>query len=187
MNTKRFTRYLMFFMLLLSGAIFSCQKDDDVKAAEPVPKFAPDSSTGNYLASKGTLRLVILDSTYNFDAAIDSIAFVNVHTDNGQYFGITAINKAHTMSFGVSSAGYAQGNVVSKLAGSQFLVKNQADSTYSLTQYPNLQDTGKITLTSYKQDSVLATGSFYTYLSRSGKTATPEFYKVKGTFSLKMK
>lgn len=169
--------------------IVSCQKDEDIKGittADQTP--GPDSTAGNYLATGGIIKITIQDSTYSFDAANDSIAFVNVHTDNGQYYGITAINKAHTMSFGISSAGYPLDNSTGKLAGSQFLFKNdkKTGGEYSLTQYANPQDTGKISLVTYKRDSILAQGSFYTYLAKA-PGATPAFYKVKGTFSLRLK
>jgi hypothetical protein len=197
MNNTRFTRYFMFFALLLSGAIVSCQKDDDVKTmnaanqvnvADSNAAVANLTEPNNYLAVKGTLKISIQDSTYSFDASRDSIAFVNVKSNGTQYFGITAINKSHNMSFGISSAGYAISNSTNEVAGSQFIFKrdNKPDIQFSLTQFASSQDFGKISLTSFKKDSVLAVGTFYTFLAKDAKPTSP-FYRVKGTFSLKLK
>ena len=79
------------------------------------------TSPGNFLAISGTLKIKINDSAYTFDAATDSIAFVNVRVDgSNQYFGITAINKEHNMSFGISSEGFVFSNINRSIAGSQF-------------------------------------------------------------------
>jgi len=196
MSNKRFTLFYVFFMLLLSGMIVSCQKDQDINDVNTVNTNAKADSAnlsalntpGNYLAVKGTLTLTIEDSTYSFDASKDSIAFVNVHSGSDQYFGITAINKDHNMSFGISSAGYALSNLNTTVAGSQFLINRDKKPTieYALTKYATEQDFGKINLTSYKQDSVLAKGTFYTFLAKDAKPSAP-FYRVKGTFSLQLK
>jgi hypothetical protein len=187
MRSKRFTQYFILIFLLFSGVIVSCQKDQEINDASSKSDStftAPD----NYLAAKGTLKITLQDSTYSFDAATDSIAFVNVHNGNNQYFGITAINKAHNMSFGISSSGYALSNINTDVAGSQFILKPDkgAADQYALTDSATVQDYGKISLGAYKQDSVLAKGTFYTYLVKAGlgKTTT---YKVKGTFSLRLK
>jgi hypothetical protein len=172
---------------------YSCQKDSqDMVAATPQSK--TDSSTvtlntpGNDLAVKGILKISLPDSTYTFDASRDSIAFVNVSSGNTQYFGITAINKEHSMSFGISSAGSVAINVNNPVAGSQLLLSqaNKPNVAYTLPQNIASQDFGKISLVAYKQDSVLAKGTFYTFLTADSKTGTPP-YKVKGTFSLQLK
>jgi len=194
MGNKRFTKYFIIFILLLSGMIVSCQKDQDNDVTVNSNLSADSSSMsalttpGNYLAVKGSLKITIQDSTYTFDAAHDSIAFVNVHSGSSQYFGITAINKAHNMSFGISSAGNAQSNINTAVAGSQFLIRssNKPDISFALSQFAASQDFGKISLSTYKQDSVLAKGTFYTFLAKDAKVTSP-FYKVKGTFSLQLK
>ena len=192
MGNKRFTKFFIVFLLLLSGMIVSCQKDQ-VEGDETSVNTKADSSLtlnspGNNLAVKGTLKLTILDSTYTFDAAKDSIAFVTVSSGNDQYFGITAINKEHNMSFGISSAGKALSNLTSTVAGSQFLLSHDKmpNIEYALTKYVNTEDFGKINITSYKQDCTLAKGTFYTFLAKDAKPNAP-FYKVKGTFSLQLK
>ncbi len=192
MGNKIFTKFFIVFLLLLSGMIVSCQKDQ-VEGDETSVNTKADSSLtlnspGNNLAVKGTLKLTILDSTYTFDAAKDSIAFVTVSSGNDQYFGITAINKEHNMSFGISSAGKALSNLTSTVAGSQFLLSHDKmpNIEYALTKYVNTEDFGKINITSYKQDSTLAKGTFYTFLAKDAKPNAP-FYKVKGTFSLQLK
>ena len=187
MDNTRFTKCFIVIALFISGMIMSCQKDQDIKddASKADSVFtAPD----NYLAVKGILTIALPDTTYSFDAAKDSIAFVNVHNGDKQYFGITAINKAHNMSFGISSAGYALSNINTPVAGSQLILKpdNKLAIQYALTDHAIAQDFGKVALTTYKQDSVLATGTFYTFLAKDEKATTPAV-KVKGTFSLKLK
>lgn len=193
MGNKRFTKFFIIFILLLSGMIVSCQKDQVEGGETTVNTAKADSSLtlnspGNNLAVKGTLKVTILDSTYTFDAAKDSIAFVTVSSGNNQYFGITAINKEHNMSFGISSAGKALSNLTSTVAGSQFLLSQDKmpNIEYALTKYVNTEDFGKINITSYKQDSTLAKGTFYTFLAKDAKPNAP-FYKVKGAFSLRLK
>jgi len=188
MRNKRFTQYFILIFLLLSGVIVSCQKDQEIKDDASSKSDTTFTAPDNYLAAKGTLNITLQDSTYSFDAATDSIAFVNVHNGNNQYFGITAINKAHNMSFGISSSGYALSNINTNVAGSQFILKpdkGDADQ-YALTDSATVQDYGKINLSAYKQDSVLAKGTFYTYLVKAG-LGKPTTYKVKGTFSLRLK
>ena len=156
MATMDKIRYV-FFTVLLSMAIISCQKDQTAKDTPSLPAstnpalFAMVSGPGNFLASSGTLNITINDSTYTFDAQKDSIAFVNLYLDNKRYFGVTAINKAHTMSFGISSAGYPETNIDNKIAGSQFLFTkgNNVNLQYTLTQYANLQDSSRIRLSVY--------------------------------------
>ena len=176
MGSTKFTKCFIFFALLLSGMIMSCQKDDDMKDVSAAVKIDSTlNASGNYLAVKGSLKITIQDSTYIFDAARDSIAFVNVHSGDSQYFGI-------------SSAGSAASNANTNVAGSQFLLSSGINPNieYALTPNAASQDFGKISLISYKQDSVLAKGTFYTFLTKDSKVGAP-FYKVKGTFSLQLK
>ena len=147
------------------------------------------SAPGNFLALSGTLTVKIKDSTYTFNAATDSIAFINVHTDGAtHYFGITAINKAHTLSFGISSSGFVNSNTVNDVAGSQFLLNADKSRSleYSLSRFTPQKDSGSITIDSYNQGVQLAKGSFFTYLATDDKAATP-FEKVEGSFDLKLK
>jgi len=188
MGHKRFTKLVIVLFLLLSGMIISCQKDQEVSDSSSAKSDTTFTSPDNYLAVKGTLKITLPDTTYSFNASTDSIAFVNVHNGNNQYFGITAINKAHNMSFGISSGGYALSNITTDVAGSQFILQgagNKPVNQYALVNTANVQDYGKISLGAYKQDSVLAKGTFYTYLLKSGINSTP--VKVKGTFTLQLK
>ena len=105
MGKVRFTKFFIFIALLLSGMVISCQKDETAKGDTSTKADSTSISPDNYLAASGTLTVTVGDSTYRFDAAKDSVAFVNVHSGDSSYFGITAINKAHNMSFGISSAG----------------------------------------------------------------------------------
>ncbi|WP_428330114.1 hypothetical protein [Mucilaginibacter sp.] len=190
--------YLLFSVFIaLLVTISSCQKDSgDVKentAAQSnlITDSATVSSPANILATTGTLTVKIKDSTYTFDASKDSIAFINVHNDddNTRYFGITAINKEHTMSFGVSSSGYVHSAKSSGIAGSQFLINPASLSgnlQYSLSRYNGQKDFGNINIEKYNQDSVLAKGTFHTFLAKDDK-ANSAVYKVEGTFNLKLK
>jgi hypothetical protein len=187
---------IILVVLFLSVVIVSCQKDQD---ADPSPtKYALKSdsvttiglvnSPGNYLAVRGTLKITVEDSTYTFDATKDSIAFVNVHLDSNKYFGITAINKEHTVSFGISSSGVASANINSTIAGCQLLF-NKDDKPglqYTLTKYANAKDLGKMNLVQYLQDTTLTKGTFFTLLAKDGKPNSP-FYKVEGSFNLQLK
>ncbi len=184
-------RYI-FFMALLCLAFFSCQKDQSIKDVQTLPTTNPailamTLSPGNLLATSGTLNITIGDSTYTFDAQKDSIAFVNLFLDNKQYFGFTAINKNHTMSFGISSAGFAENNSNNKVAGTQFLLSNnnKANLQYTLTPSLNLQDSSSITLTAFAQDSTIAKGTFITILNNT-RHSLP-YYKATGSFDLKIK
>jgi uncharacterized protein YaiE (UPF0345 family) len=172
----------------------SCQKDDSVKEissshlkADSVNSLSILTSPGNVLAAKGILQITVKDSTYTFDAEKDSIAFVNVYLENKKYFGITAINKAHTMSFGISSLGDAKANLTSDVAGSQFLINSHSQSTiqYTLSKYSDSDKVGKINLLQFSQDSVLTKGSFFTYMARDTQKGLS--FKVEGTFNLKIK
>jgi hypothetical protein len=190
----RGTHYIILLVLLLSGLFYSCQKDSQDMVASTVLK-ADSSSTltlsspGNYLAVKGTLKITLPDTTYSFDASRDSVAFVSISSGGNQYFGITAINKAHTMSFGISSAGNASSNISSTVAGSQLLFSRvgKPNVEYTLPQSSAVQDAGKINLVTFKKDSVLATGTFSTVLTTDTTKIGSKLYKTKGTFSLQLK
>ena len=186
MGSKRFTKLFTFIALLLSGIIFSCQKDSTVKDDSTTKTDSTSIAPDNYLAVKGTLTIIIQDSTYSFDASKDSVAFVNLHSGDSSYFGITAINKAHNMSFGISSTGHAVSNATTPVAGSQFILKkdNAPNIQYALADHT--LDFGKINITSFQQDSILAKGTFYTFLAKGDVTKTPAA-KVKGTFNLQLK
>jgi len=185
-----------FFIILFALAVFSsCQKDESVKEvtqslskADSIRALSANSTPGNTLAVKGTLKITIEDSTYTFDAAKDSIAFVNVYLDDKQYFGLTAINKAHTMSFGVSGPGKATANLTSTVAGSQFLlnIDNTTTVQYTLGQAPGLENPSHFNIAQYLQDSVLVKGTFTTYLTKDAKPNST-FYKAEGSFELKNK
>jgi hypothetical protein len=198
MNGIRFTKWLFSALLFISVAVSSCQKDDNVKSIDSTKSIAAADSAssmsvvntpGNFLAGKGTLKITIEDSTYTFDAATDSVAFINVHSGDSRYFGITAINKAHTMSFGISSVGFAAANVNSKVAGSQFLFKLDEKKPvvqYTLTKYGGKDDSGKISIEKYNNDNLIAKGTFFTFLAKDDKANSP-FYRVEGSFELQFK
>jgi hypothetical protein len=197
MGGKSFTN-LLFSLIILLAVTASCQKDDSVKAPETLKSLNADSSNvsslvaapGNYLAITGTLTVKIKDSTYTFDASKDSIAFINAHGEgNNRYFGITAINKAHTLSFGISSSGYVYSQTVNDVAGSQLLINpdNKKEALeYSLSNFTGQKDSGSITVDIYNQGSELAKGSFFTFLATNNKATTP-FNRVEGSFDLKLK
>ncbi|HVW98160.1 MAG TPA: hypothetical protein VHA56_19470 [Mucilaginibacter sp.] len=197
MRGKPFTYLLYFFSLAFMGTLASCQKDSDatenatLKASHSADSAAAVSSA-NILASGGTLSITINDSTYTFDASRDSIAFINVHDDNednSRYYGITAINKEHNMSFGISSSGYVHSDKNGDIAGSQFLLGpgyHVAGFQYSLSRYAGQKDFGNIHIEKYNQDSVLAKGTFHAWLSPSDKADAP-VYKAEGTFNLRLK
>jgi hypothetical protein len=172
----------------------ACQKDqgdksvDQKKAAAAVDTALAASPSSNFLAASGTLTLKLQDSTYTFNAADDSIAFVNINVGDSKYFGITAINKAHTMSFAISSKGTAAAEVTKGVEGSQLLLRPDAIhiKQYSLTQFTDPGDAGVLDLEHYRQDSVLAKGTFFTFLAHDDKADSP-FYRAEGSFNLKLK
>ena len=197
MGGRRFTNILICFIVLLSALITSCQKDPVTQAPgapvmqDTVKESMVISTPGNYLAASGVLKIKIKDSTYTFDASRDSIAFINVNTDDkNRYFGITAINKEHTMSFGISSSGFANSNITSGIAGSQLLLTpadiNKSGLQYSLSRYTGQKDFGSINMLQYNQGAVLAKGTFFTFLATDDKANTP-FYRVEGSFDLQLK
>ena len=196
----RFTKLFVSSLLLIMVMISSCQKDESVKdmdTVKPQISSAIDSAStlsvsnnpDNFLAGKGTLKITIKDSTYTFDAATDSIAFINVHSGDSKYFGITAINKAHTMSFGISSIGLASANTTSRIAGGQFLFKADDKKPvlqYTLTQFVGQDDSGKISIEKYNNENIIAKGTFFTFLAKDDKVNSP-FYRVEGDFELQLK
>lgn len=196
MGNKRDTYFLLVLSVFLLAISSSCQKDPTVKETVNTTlttdsaKIGGIGMQGNYLAATGTLKIKIKDSTYTFDASRDSIAFINVHSDaETRYFGITAINKEHTMSFGISSAGFANSNINSDIAGSQFLLSQGSDGQtqqYSLSQYSGQKDFGNINIVQYNQKGLLAKGTFFTFLAKDEKANSP-FYRVEGSFELYLK
>jgi hypothetical protein len=190
---KLFTRIFCFAAFILAG-LSACQKDESVKKAEiqvsadTVKKLNLVSTPGNYLASKGTLVIKLQDSTYIFDAQQDSVAFVNIVINGNEYYGISAINKAHTVSFGISSSGAPIDELSSYVSGAQFLIRqsNKANLEYTLIQNAHPQNFGVISIEKYNQDFTLAKGTFHTYLAKDTKANSP-FYIVDGSFELKVK
>jgi hypothetical protein len=180
-------------ILLLAVFITSCQKDENVTAAKTDPQLKIDSAEkqaapGNYLAAKGTLKIKLKDSTYTFDASQDSVAFVNISIDGKEYYGITAINKAHTVSFGISTLGAPIAEMPGSVAGCQFLLNagGKTNTSYTLTRNALSDDYGTLSLEKYNQDTVLAKGTFHTYLATDTKKA-PAFTLVDGSFELRVK
>jgi hypothetical protein len=194
MHPKRFTNWYISFVLLLALMASACQKDQGDKAVDQKKAVAAADSAlaatpaTNFLAASGTLTFDLQDSTYTFNATEDSIAFVNISVGDNRYFGITAINKAHTMSFAISSKGTAAAAITKGVEGSQLLLRPDAlhIKQYSLTQFTEPGDAGVIDLLRYRQDSVLAKGTFFTFLAHDDKADSP-FYRVEGTFNLKLK
>jgi hypothetical protein len=177
--------------LMLIAFLSSCQKDEELKTVPSKSAYADSTqrtATGNFLASKGTLKVKIQDSTYTFDAAQDSIAFVNINIDGKEYYGLTAINKTHTVSFGISTSGAPIAEMPGVVAGCQFLTNNagKKNIAYTLTRNATTQDYGILSLDKYYQDTVLAKGIFHTYLARDTQKTSP-FYVAEGSFELKVK
>ena len=179
------------FFILVSAVITACQKDENVKQAATqttdTTKVSTMPTTGNFLASKGTLTVKFKDSTYTFDAEQDSIAFVNINIDDEQYYGLTAINKAHTVSFGISSSGAPIDDVASDISGAQFLLKGTGKKNleYTLIQSEQPQKSGTISIEKYNQELTLAKGTFHTLLATDTKGNSPK-YVVEGSFELKI-
>ncbi len=195
MRNRRFTNLLIFFAISLLAVTASCQKDPAVTdPGASKTNITADSSLfstpGNFLAVTGTLKIKYNDSTYTFDAAKDSIAFINVRVDdNTSYFGITAINKEHNMSFGISSSGFVYSNINRSIAGGQFLLSaddKKPALQLSLSKYSGQKDFGNINVAQYNQGNELAKGTFVTFLAKDDKANSP-YYKVEGTFDLQLK
>lgn len=190
--------FVRFFSILLLPLLLlaSCQKDDDMSKPDALTQMAADSAQklntvsapGNYLASKGTLTVKFQDSIYSFSAPSDSIAFVNMSIDGKEYYGLTAINKAHTISFGISSVGAPIAEMQNNVAGCQFLLHapGKTNMEFTLTRNASPQDYGIISLEKYNQDTLLAKGTFHTYLAKDAKKNAP-FSIADGSFDLKVK
>ncbi len=195
MGSRRFTYFLFSIALLVLAVVSSCQKDSAVNSpAQSNTSINADSSVvsspGNFLAASGTLKVKFNDSVYTFDATRDSIAFINVNGDDqNRYFGITAINKEHTVSFGISSAGFAFSNVNRNIAGSQLLLSNGIQKPVlqlSLSRNISNSDLGNLSLLQYKTGNELAKGTFHTFMAANDKANSP-YYRVEGTFDLQLK
>ena len=184
-------RFFALLTLLLVG-ITACQKDENVTQATSqvtdTTKMSSAPVSGNFLASKGTLTVKLKDSTYSFNAEQDSIAFVNINIDGEQYYGLTAINKAHTVSFGISSTGAPIDDVASNISGAQVLLKGTGKKNleYTLVQSQQPQKSGIISIEKYNQELTLAKGTFHTTLATDTKANSPK-YEVEGSFELKIK
>jgi hypothetical protein len=186
--------YTLFVCFILPLAVFlsSCQKDENVDAAKADPQTRIDSAeklnntAGNYLAGQGTLKIKLADSTYTFDASKDSIAFVNISIAGTAYYGITAINKAHTVSFGISTQGSPVAEIPGNVSGCQFLLHapGKTDLEYTLTRNTAPGDYGTLSLDKYNQDTLLAKGTFHTYLAINPNKSS-SFIDVDGTLSSK--
>ena len=197
MGNKTFTNFLFAAAILLMATVSACQKDPAVNSPGPsTTGINADSSVisspGNFLAVTGTLKVKFNDSVYTFDASRDSIAFINVNGDDqSRYFGITAINKAHSVSFGISSAGFAFSNINRSIAGSQLLLsvdskKPVLQLSLSRNQPDTKPDLGNLNLVRYKDGNELAKGTFYTFMAADDKPNSP-YYRVEGSFDLKLK
>jgi len=177
-------------LLLLSAVIVSCQKDQNVDVSLPKTTKADTSdNSGNFFAVKGTLNVTVNDSTYTFDAAKDSIAFINVNIDSNKYFGITAINKAHTMSFGISSPGFAGPDIINTIAGGQLLfsVDSKHVQQYALSNNPGPGEDNQIMLKEYMKDSILTKGTFTTVMVNKNAGTGSAAQTVQGSFNLQIK
>jgi hypothetical protein len=193
MGNKGFTHLFILFAFFIGTALSACQKDDAVSNPSPTGVTKDSSVVSSrviFFAAAATLKKKYNDSVYTFDAARDSIAFINVNgADQSRYFGITAINKEHTLSFGVSSAGFAYSNITRTIAGSQLLFGNDAlkpAMQFSLTRNSTPGDIGNISMIQYKAGNELAKGTFYAFLSLDDKANSP-YYRVEGSFDLQLK
>ena len=194
MGNRKFTYFLFSIAAMVLAIVSSCQKDAAVSnptasAASINADSSIVSSPGNFLAASGTLKVKFNDSVYTFDAARDSIAFINVNGDDeNRYFGITAINKEHSVSFGISSAGFAFSNINRGIAGSQLLLTNDAQKPalqLSLSKNYSANGFGNINLLQYKMDNELAKGTFYTFMAVDNNANSP-YYRVEGSFDLQL-
>jgi hypothetical protein len=187
----KFLRFIL-IVLFFSAVIISCQKDQaiDMSVSKPGIKVDTSDNSGNFFASKGNLNITVGDSTYTFDATKDSIAFINVNIDSNKYFGITAINKAHTISFGISSPGFASPDLTNNIAGGQLLFNPDGKhiKQYTLAKNSGPDGSNKINLEKYMQDSILTKGTFTTIMTitKDGKPGSSAGV-VRGSFNLQLK
>lgn len=177
----------VFVALFLMAVIVSCQKDEQPANGaliSPIAKADTSDNSGNFFATKGTLSITVDDSTYVFDAAKDSIAFINVNIDSNKYFGLTAINKAHTISFGISSPGFAGPGLDNMIAGGQLLfdVDGKHIKQFALSNSVGNNLSNAIHLDRYMQDSVLTKGTFTTLMSEKDDDGNDQV--VSGSFNL---
>jgi hypothetical protein len=195
MGSRRYTYLLFLIVMIVLAVVSSCQKDPAVNnpsssAATINADSSIVSSPGNFLAVSGTLKVKYNDSVYTFDAARDSVAFINVNGDDAnRYFGITAINKEHSVSFGISAAGFAFSNINRAIAGSQLLMSKGPQTPalqLSLSRNLSNNDLGNLNLLQYKNENELAKGTFYTFMAADSKANSP-YYRVEGTFDLQLK
>ncbi len=196
MSNSRYNYFIFLLGIFFLTASSSCRKDVVVNEATHNDsltdniRISSSAATGNFLSSAGLLKIKVNDSTYTFDASRDSIAFINMRPDSeSRYFGITAINKEHTMSFGISSAGFANSNTINNVAGSQLLLiaaNGDLNQQFSLSKYAAKKDFGNINLVKYHQQGVLAKGTFFTFMARDNKATSP-VYRIEGTFELYFK
>lgn len=187
--SKKFTHFMMMLLLLATAMFSSCRKDEDLSAYvdKKSDTTVASSSLGSYLATGGKLKVTMEDTTYIFDAAVDSIAFIKVDTAGSEYFGVTAINKDHTISFGISGAGAAVNKAKTRVAGGQLLFKPDSQAVvYILSKESHKLDPGKFNLKKFKEEKekVEAKGAFTTYLE-NGTIKNSPLYKVTGSFDLK--
>lgn len=176
---------LAFIISICITAVWSCKKDASVNynTVEKIAKTDTSNNSGNFLATKGSLNITVGDTTYSFNAAKDSIAFINVNIDSNKYFGITAINKHHTMSFGISSPGFAAPQLVNTIAGGQLLFSKSSNGQYTLSQSKGQGRFNQITLDQYMQDSLITSGTFNAVMvNKIG--ADSAIVKAKGSFIL---
>ncbi|PAW94982.1 hypothetical protein CKK33_16345 [Mucilaginibacter sp. MD40] len=194
MYFKQFTKWCLLWIVAVALFASACQKDTKDQAVENKKNaLQADSALAlnpndNFLASSGVLTLKMRDTTYTFDASKDSVAFVNMHVEDNRYFGITAINKAHNLSFGISSKGAAADSITKAIAGGQLIVVNDGlhSKQYTLVPYAKPGDVGTLKLVSYMRNDTLAKGSFFTFLAADNDSPS-QLYRVDGTFELKLK
>jgi hypothetical protein len=180
----RFFKFV-FAILICITAVWSCKKDASVNynTVEKIAKTDTSDNSGNFLATSGSLDITVGGTTYTFNAAKDSIAFINVNIDSNKYFGITAINSEHTMSFGISSPGFAGPQLANTIAGGQLLFSKNGSRQYTLAQRRGYGLFNQITLDKYMQDSLITSGTFNTVMiNKNGTDST--VVKVKGSFNL---
>ncbi|RCH54147.1 hypothetical protein DJ568_14810 [Mucilaginibacter hurinus] len=175
---------LLLFLAIASG----CRKDDNLEqTASNLHNSSVEKTSGTFLAKSGKLKVKIDDTTYVFDAVKDSIAFVNVDTAGNRYFGLTAINNGHNVSFGISGLGTPDAKVTTNVAGSQLLFNNKSNlpEEYTLSKSAHKLDLGNLHLKKYHngKGKVLAKGTFTTYLAKDTLPDSP-LHKVTGSFDL---
>lgn len=182
MRALRFLQVIL-IVFVIAVSVTACKKDQSytVKKADVLSDTSNNSQ--NFLAGRGSLQIIVGDSTYTFNAAVDSIAFINAHIDSNKYFGITAINKQHTMSFGISSPGYAAPQLANSIAGGQLLFSGKGAKQYTLSQTVGMGRFNQITLDDYLKDSLITRGSFDAVMvNKTGADST--IVKAKGYFVL---